>query len=65
SSSGCSPSLGSISRYVHTRGKGQRWYALAWIATASPRHHLLVRRHLRSGELAFHLSAARENFSRR
>ena len=34
--------------------KGARWYAWAWIATASPRHHLLVRRHLRSGELAFH-----------
>ncbi|WP_319462741.1 IS701 family transposase [Micromonospora sp. RTP1Z1] len=34
--------------------KGQRWYAWAWLATASPRHHLLVRRHLRSGELAFH-----------
>ena len=34
--------------------KGSRWYAWAWIATASPRHHLLVRRHLRSGELAFH-----------
>jgi SRSO17 transposase len=35
--------------------KGQRWYAWAWLATASPRHHLLVRRHLSSGELAFHL----------
>jgi SRSO17 transposase len=34
--------------------KGQRWYAWAWIATASPRHHLLARRHLRTGELAFH-----------
>jgi len=34
--------------------KGGRWYAWAWIATASPRHHLLVRRHLRTGELAFH-----------
>jgi SRSO17 transposase len=34
--------------------KGQRWYAWAWIATDSPRHHLLIRRHLRSGELAFH-----------
>jgi SRSO17 transposase len=34
--------------------KGQRWYAWAWIATASPRHGLLVRRHLRTGELAFH-----------
>ena len=33
--------------------KGQRWYAWAWIATASARHHLLIRRHLRTGELAF------------
>jgi SRSO17 transposase len=34
--------------------KGERWYAWAWIATASPQHSLLVRRHLRTGELAFH-----------
>jgi SRSO17 transposase len=34
--------------------KGERWYAWAWMATASPRHSLLVRRHLRTGELAFH-----------
>jgi SRSO17 transposase len=34
--------------------KGARWYAWAWLATASPRHHLLIRRHLRTGELAFH-----------
>jgi SRSO17 transposase len=34
--------------------KGDRWYGWAWLATASPRHHLLVRRHLRTGELAFH-----------
>ena len=34
--------------------KGQRWYAWAWIATASARHCLLVRRHLATGELAFH-----------
>jgi SRSO17 transposase len=34
--------------------KGQRWYAWAWLATASARHHLLIRRHLRTGELAFH-----------
>jgi SRSO17 transposase len=34
--------------------KGERWYAWAWIATASPRHHLLIRRHLKTGELAFH-----------
>ena len=42
---------------VRSAGKGsrgERWYAWAWIATASPRHHLLVRRHLRTGELAFH-----------
>lgn len=41
-------------RSAGTGSKGQRWYAWAWVATASPRHHLLVRRHLRSGELAFH-----------
>jgi SRSO17 transposase len=34
--------------------KGERWYAWAWLATASPRHSLLVRRHLKTGELAFH-----------
>ena len=34
--------------------KGERWYAWAWLATASARHHLLIRRHLRTGELAFH-----------
>jgi len=34
--------------------KGERWYAWAWLATASPRHSLLARRHLRTGELAFH-----------
>jgi SRSO17 transposase len=34
--------------------KGRRWYAWAWIATASPRHCLLIRRHLTTGELAFH-----------
>ena len=34
--------------------KGDRWYAWAWISVGSPRHHLLIRRHLKSGELAFH-----------
>ena len=34
--------------------KGERWYAWAWLATASARHHLLIRRHLKNGELAFH-----------
>ncbi|MGH3181659.1 MAG: IS701 family transposase, partial [Streptosporangiaceae bacterium] len=41
-------------RSAGTGSKGERWYAWAWIATASPRHHLLVRRHLKTGELAFH-----------
>jgi SRSO17 transposase len=34
--------------------RGQRWYGWSWLATASPRHHLLIRRHLKTGELAFH-----------
>ena len=34
--------------------KGERWYAWAWIAAGSPRPHQLVRRHLKTGELAFH-----------
>lgn len=33
--------------------KGERWYAWAWIAV-DDRHCLLVRRHLKSGDLAFH-----------
>jgi SRSO17 transposase len=34
--------------------KGARWYAWAWLATISPRHYLLIRRHLATGDLAFH-----------
>ena len=34
--------------------KGERWYAWSWLATASPLHCVLIRRHLRTGELAFH-----------
>ena len=34
--------------------KGGRWYAWSWLATASPEHCLLIRRHLKTGELAFH-----------
>ena len=41
-------------RSAGTGSKGQRWYGWAWLATASPRHHLLIRRHLSTGELAFH-----------
>lgn len=33
--------------------KGERWYAWAWIRVGE-RHSLLVRRHLQSGDLAFH-----------
>src|SRR5258707_2521154 len=33
--------------------KGHRWYAWAWLDTASPARHLLIRRHLKTGELAF------------
>jgi len=40
--------------------KGERWYAWAWLGTASPRHSLLVRRHLQTGELAFHYCFAPE-----
>ena len=41
-------------RSAGSGSKGERWYAWAWIATASPRHHLLIRRHLKTGDLAFH-----------
>src|ERR1039458_3185773 len=41
-------------RSAGSGAKGERWYAWAWLATASPRHHLLIRRHLKTGELAFH-----------
>jgi SRSO17 transposase len=41
-------------RSAGTGSKGHRWYAWAWLATASPRHHLLIRRHLQTGELAYH-----------
>ena len=49
--------LGQLPWEVRSAGagsKGQRWYAWAGIATASPHHLLLVRRHLRTGDLAFH-----------
>jgi hypothetical protein len=41
-------------RSAGTGSKGQRWYSWAWLATASPRHCLLIRRHVATGELAFH-----------
>jgi SRSO17 transposase len=37
-----------------TGSKGERDYAWAWIATAGPQHCLLIRRHLATGECAYH-----------
>jgi SRSO17 transposase len=48
---------GSRHPEVRSAGKGSkggRWYAWSWLATASPQHCLLIRRHLKTGELAFH-----------
>jgi SRSO17 transposase len=56
----CADAAGQLSRghrevrSAGTGSKGQRWYAWSWLATASARHHLLIRCHLRTGELAFH-----------
>ncbi|HXL92371.1 MAG TPA: transposase [Streptosporangiaceae bacterium] len=47
-------SKGWEARSAGQGSKGERWYAWAWIGTASPHHSLLVRRHLKTGELAFH-----------
>ena len=41
-------------RSAGTGSKGQRWYRWAWLGTASPQHWLLIRRHMVTGELAFH-----------
>jgi len=41
-------------RSAGSGSKGERWYAWAWLATASPHHHLLIRRHPKTGDLAFH-----------
>jgi len=41
-------------RSAGTGAKGQRWYAWAWVSTASPGHYPLIRRHLVTGERAFH-----------
>ena len=48
-------------RSAGTGARGQRWYAWSWLATASPQHHLLIRRHLKTGELAFHYCFVPEN----
>ena len=41
-------------RSAGSGSKGERWCAWAWLGTASPRHSLLARRHLKTGELAVH-----------
>jgi len=40
--------------------KGERLYGWAWVATGKPRHWLLIRKHLTTGELAYHLCFAPE-----
>ncbi len=37
-----------------TGSKGERAYAWAWLATTSPRHYLLIRKHRVTGEVAYH-----------
>jgi SRSO17 transposase len=37
-----------------TGSKGERSYAWAWLATTRPQHFLLIRKHLVTGELAYH-----------
>lgn len=37
-----------------TGSKGERAYGWAWLATTSPQHFLLIRKHLVTGELAYH-----------
>lgn len=34
--------------------KGERAYAWGWMAARSPQHYLLIRKHLQTGELAYH-----------
>jgi hypothetical protein len=34
--------------------KGDRRYGWAWVTTTGPRHFLLIRKHLETGELAYH-----------
>jgi hypothetical protein len=41
-------------RSAEKGSKGERWYAWSWLAAASPQHCLLIRRHLKTGDLAFH-----------
>jgi len=42
--------------------KGPRYYDWAWIATASARHQLLIRRSISTGELAYYLTYVPEHY---
>ena len=57
----CADAAGQVLARTHpevrsagTGSKGQRWYGWSWLATGSAQHCLLIRRHLKTGELAFH-----------
>jgi len=50
----CRPKRAWTIRSAGQGSKGERAYAWAWIATSGPRHFLLVRKHRKNGELAFH-----------
>ncbi|MEU0570442.1 IS701 family transposase [Nonomuraea sp. NPDC005983] len=50
----CKPKRAWTIRSAGDGSKGERAYAWAWIATASPVHYLLVRKHRKTGELTFH-----------
>lgn len=42
--------------------KGRRLYDWAWIATACPRHHLITRRSISTGELAYYLAYVPDHY---
>ncbi|TMR87897.1 IS701 family transposase [Nonomuraea basaltis] len=50
----CKPKRTWTIRSAGNGSKGERAYAWTWIATTSPTHFLLIRKHRKTGELAFH-----------
>ncbi|SDJ18653.1 SRSO17 transposase [Nonomuraea jiangxiensis] len=50
----CRPKRAWTIRSVGDGSKCERLYAWAWIATAGPVHFLLIRKHRKTGDLAFH-----------
>ncbi len=51
---GRQPPPAALAGVLGDRSKGERAYAWGWIATTHPHRFLLIRRHLRTGELAYH-----------